>query len=153
MNGVDEYTKDDLTDKVTNLERENRKLKKMLKKSYDTPKDPWKQAWKEEDLGEIEEEQLDLPLDLDYDMDNGAQVCKTHEFYDFNHENPHFLLNYLMVKLILFFVFRMTLKLQQIICQFQWMRKQQNSWIMMFYTKVKILQPQNLFPGTLGTKA
>ena len=151
MNGVDEYTKDDLTDKVTNLERENRKLKKMLKKSYDTPKDPWKKE--EEDFGELEEEQLDLPLDLDYDMDNGAQVCKTHEPYDFNHKNPHFLITYLMVKLILFFVFRMTLTLQQIICQFQWMRKKRNLWIMMFYTRVKIPLHQNLFPGTLGTKA
>ena len=89
MNGVDEYTKDDLTDKVTNLERENRKLKKMLKKSYDIPKDPWK----EEDLGELEEEQLNLPLDLDYDMDNGAQVCKTHEPYEFSQKNSHFLIN------------------------------------------------------------
>ena len=84
MNGVDEYTKDDLTDKVTNLERENRKLKKMLKKSYDSPKDPWKDPWKEEE-GDLAEEQLDLPLDLDYDMDNGAQVCKAYEPYDFNH--------------------------------------------------------------------
>ena len=151
MNGVDEYTKDDLTDKVTNLERENRKLKKMLKKSYDSPKDPWKDPWKEEE-GDLAEEQLDLPLDLDYDMDNGAQVCKTHEHYDFNHENPHFLINYLMVKLILFLIFRMTLILQQIICQFQWMRKKRNLWIMMFYTKVKILLHQNLYPGTLGTK-
>ena len=95
MNGVDEYTKDDLTDKVTNLERENKKLKKMLKKSWDTPKDPWKQGdWKEEeDLGELEE-QLDLPLNLDYDMmDKGAQVCKTHEPYEFSQKNSHFLIN------------------------------------------------------------
>ena len=154
MNGVDEYTKDDLTDKVTNLERENKKLKKMLKKSWDTPKDPWKQGdWKEEeDLGELEE-QLDLPLNLDYDMmDNGAQVCKTHEPYEFNHKNSHFLINYLMVKLILFVVFRMTSTLQQITCQCQLMRKIRKLWIMMLYTKVKILPPQNLFPGILGTK-
>ena len=36
MNGVDEYTKDDLTDKVTNLERENRKLsrRKFFLRTY-----------------------------------------------------------------------------------------------------------------------